>query len=221
LLTAAPTLTLALLAGPVLAGLAGTLLPAFGYLPAIGGDGFSLAPWRALAATPGIWRSVALGLGTGLAATAVAFAAVVLICAALQDTRGFRLVVRLISPLLSVPHAAAAFGLAFLIAPSGWVARLLSPWATGWTAPPDWLIVHDRLGLALVAGLVVKEVPFLMLMTLAALPQADAARARAVAIGLGYGPVTAWLKVVLPRVYPQIRLPVFAVLAYSVSAVEN
>jgi putative thiamine transport system permease protein len=41
-----------------------------------------------------------------------------------------------------------------------------------------------------------------------------------VAIGLGYGPVTAWLKVVLPQVYPQIRLPVFAVLAYSVSAVE-
>src|SRR5918992_4297870 len=37
---------------------------------------------------------------------------------------------------------------------------------------------------------------------------------------LGYGPVQAWLKVVLPLVYPQIRLPVYAVLAYSLSVVD-
>ena len=37
---------------------------------------------------------------------------------------------------------------------------------------------------------------------------------------LGYGPVQAWLKVVLPQVYPQIRLPVYAVLAYSLSVVD-
>ena len=33
-----PVVTLALLVGPILAGLAGTLLPAFGYMPAIGRD---------------------------------------------------------------------------------------------------------------------------------------------------------------------------------------
>jgi putative thiamine transport system permease protein len=37
---------------------------------------------------------------------------------------------------------------------------------------------------------------------------------------LGYGPVQAWLKVVLPLVWPQIRLPVYAVLAYSLSVVD-
>ena len=37
---------------------------------------------------------------------------------------------------------------------------------------------------------------------------------------LGYGPVQAWLKVVLPQVYPQIRLPVYAVLAYALSVVD-
>ena len=47
----------------------------------------------------------------------------------------------------SVPHAAAAFGLAFLIAPSGLIARLLSPELTGWERPPDLLIVNDPLGL--------------------------------------------------------------------------
>ncbi len=34
----APYLVMLLLTGPVLAGLAGTLLPAFSYLPALGGD---------------------------------------------------------------------------------------------------------------------------------------------------------------------------------------
>jgi putative thiamine transport system permease protein len=37
---------------------------------------------------------------------------------------------------------------------------------------------------------------------------------------LGYGPVCAWLKVILPSVYPLIRLPVYAVLAYSMSVVD-
>jgi putative thiamine transport system permease protein len=37
---------------------------------------------------------------------------------------------------------------------------------------------------------------------------------------LGYAPATAWAKVVLPGIYRQIRLPVYAVLAFSLSTVE-
>lgn len=219
-LALAPALTLLVMLGPVAAGLLGTLLPAFGWMPAIGGHALSLEPWRDLLAAPGIGASVRLSLVTGLLATALSLAITVAICAALDGTRLFALVRRALSPLLAVPHAAAAFGLAFLIAPSGWVARALSPWATGWERPPDWLTLHDPHGLALVAGLVVKEVPFLLLMTLAALGQAEARGARLVAASLGYGAVAGWLKAVLPRVYPQIRLPVYAVLAYSMSVVD-
>ncbi|MEO0821222.1 MAG: ABC transporter permease subunit [Pseudomonadota bacterium] len=206
--------------GPVAAGLAGTLAPAFGWLPPLGGDAFSLAPWHDLLATPGLGTSVRLSLVTGLAATALSLALTLLICAAFQGSRLFRLIERALSPLLSVPHAAAAFGLAFLIAPSGWIARAVSPWATGWERPPDLLTTNDPAGLALIAGLVAKEVPFLLLMTLAALAQADARRMRLAGLTLGYGPVAAWLAGVLPRIYPQIRLPVYAVLAYSMSVVD-
>ena len=97
---------------------------------------------------------------------------------------------------------------------------MASPWATGWDRPPDIAIVQDPWGLALIAGLVIKEVPFLLLMTLAALGQVDARRTRLVASGLGYGRVSGWLKTVFPRIYPQIRLPVYAVLAYSMSVVD-
>jgi len=45
-LRAVPVVTVALFLVPIAAGLAGTLLPAFGYLPAIGGHTLNLDPWR-------------------------------------------------------------------------------------------------------------------------------------------------------------------------------
>ena len=44
---------------PVAAGLLGTLLPAFGLLPALGGRAASLEPWRVLLAQPGASCSAA------------------------------------------------------------------------------------------------------------------------------------------------------------------
>ncbi|MCU0912425.1 MAG: ABC transporter permease subunit [Rhodobacteraceae bacterium] len=220
LLPFAPALTLTLMLLPVAAGLAFTALPAFGWLPALGGTALTLQPFRDLAAWPGFGTAVRLSFTTGLAATAMSLAITILILAGWQGTRAFRALERALSPLLSVPHAAAAFGLAFLIAPSGWIARALSPWATGWDRPPDLLIVQDPGGLALTLGLVVKEVPFLLLMALAALTQARATERLTLARALGYRRATGWLKTVLPAVYRQIRLPVYAVLAYSMSVVD-
>ena len=125
-----------------------------------------------------------------------------------------------IAPVLAAPHSALAIGLAFLIAPSGWLVRLVSPGLTGWSVPPDVSTVGHPSGWALIAGLLIKEVPYLMLMTLGALNQVAAQPHMAAARALGYGPVQAYLKVLLPQVYPQIRLPVYAVLAFSLSVVD-
>ena len=65
----APTLTVASFALPIAAGLAGTIAPAFGYLPAIGGKGFTLDAWRELVACPGFASSLKLTLATGFGAT--------------------------------------------------------------------------------------------------------------------------------------------------------
>jgi putative thiamine transport system permease protein len=220
LLPLLPALTLLAMLGPVVAGLWGTVLPAFGHLPAAGLTGPSLDPFRDLFGWAGLPRAVMLSVFTGMLATLVSLTIVMLVTAGWSGSRPFRVLERLLSPLLSVPHAAAAFGLAFLIAPSGWLARLASPHLTGWDRPPDLLIVQDQWGLAMTAGLIVKEVPFLLLITLAALGQADAPRSLQVAQALGYGRVTGWLKTVFPRVYVQIRLPVYVVLAYAMSVVD-
>ena len=171
-------------------------------------------------ATPGLGASVRLTLTSGVLATLLALAVVIGFVAAAQGTRTMARVRRFLAPLLAVPHVAVAIGLAFLIAPSGWAARLVSPWLTGWEVPPALTTVQDPYGLALTAALVVKEVPYLLLMTLAALDQTRADKRLAVARSLGYGPMTAWLKTVLPAVYGQIRLPIYAVLAFSLSVVD-
>ncbi|SHH09648.1 putative thiamine transport system permease protein [Cognatiyoonia sediminum] len=219
-LPALPLLTVLVMLGPVLAGLWGTVLPAFGHFPVAGLTGPNLSGFQSLLDWPGLPRSVLLSVFTGFASTLIALSIVMLVTAGWSGTKAFQTLERLLSPLLSVPHAAAAFGLAFLIAPSGWLSRLFSPWLTGWDRPPDLLIVNDQWGLAMTTGLVVKEVPFLLLMTLAALGQAEAARSRTIASALGYGRVTGWLKTVFPRVYAQIRLPVYVVLAYAMSVVD-
>ena len=197
------------MAGPGIAGLAGNVLPLIG-TDAIG----RLLAW------PGLGGAVRLSVVTGVVSTLCAVAISLAIVAALQGGRRFGLLMHALSPLLALPHAAAALGLAFLIAPSGWIVRLLSPWATGWATPPDLLILNDPGGIALTLGLVVKEVPFLLLMLLAALPQADATRRMMLTQSLGYGRVSGWLLAVLPAVWPQLRLPVYAVLGYAMTSVD-
>ncbi|WP_166417105.1 ABC transporter permease [Cochlodiniinecator piscidefendens] len=206
--------------GPVLAGLAGTLAPAFGYLPAVGATEFSLAPFQDLFDWRGFWPAVWLSVFVGIVSAVLSLSVVVMIVASLQGSAFFTFVHKMLSPLLAVPHAAAAFGIAFLIAPSGWASRLVSPWLTGWNRPPDLLIVQDPWGLSLIAGLVAKEIPFLLLMMIAAMGQVDFNRSITVARSLGYRREVAWLKVIFPRVYKQIRLPVYVVLAFSLSVVD-
>lgn len=140
--------------------------------------------------------------------------------AAADSSRSLRFIRRVMAPLLALPHAAAAFGIAFLIAPSGWIARAVSPWASGWKQPPDLLIFQDPHGFALTLGLILKEVPFLLLMALAYLPQTNAPARLQLARSLGYAPLTAWFKVVAPALYPLIRLPVYAVIAYASSTID-
>ena len=70
----APGLATSVLAGPVIIGLLFVLLPAFGYLPALGGTSFSLDPWRRLIAEPGVWRGAMISLAAGLITGAVSLA---------------------------------------------------------------------------------------------------------------------------------------------------
>ena len=216
----APPLAILVLLGPLAFGLLSTTLPAFGYLPSLGSHTFTTQIFSDLFTTSGFYRSVCLSLMVGLITPLVSLCIVMSFLSGWLGTRVFRPVQNLISPLLALPHAAAAFGLAFLIMPSGFILRLFSPWATGSVRPPDLFIVNDPYCLSMMAGLIIKEIPFLLLVSLAALPQIERHRSFMITQSFGYGRMMGFFLTTCPLIYRQIRLAVFAVIAYAGSVVD-
>ena len=211
---------LACLATPIIVGLLGVFLPAFGYFPALGGHRLNLGPATMFLATPGLGRATLTALAVGLAATALSlFLAFALLAAAGSWLRRSGLQ-RLMGPLIAVPHSAMAIGILFLLAPSGWLMRLISPELTGFIRPPMVALVPDQNGVALTFALLAKEIPFILLVSLSAISTLPTQKIRHVGTSLGYSTVTSWWLLILPLVYRQIRLPLFAVLIFSLSVVD-
>lgn len=185
--------------------------------------GLDLAAWHDLLAAPQLWHALALSVWVGIAASVLAIGASAWVLSHCFPYR-WPPVVRLLGPMLAVPHAAFGIGLVFLISPSGWLLRLLSPWASGLDAPPPWPTTQDPWGLGLIAVLVAKEVPFLLWTAAAHLQRADVAlrlrRELELARSLGYSTQSAWWRVVWPQVWPRLRWPMLAVLAYALTVVD-
>ncbi|MGA0973577.1 MAG: ABC transporter permease, partial [Candidatus Puniceispirillaceae bacterium] len=149
-LTALTGLTALLFGLPVLLGLIGIILPAAGYFPALGKTGFSADAAQQFLATPGlIWASW-LSLKTGLLATGLSLIGGFIILAGFTGSKMMVRLRRLLGPLIAIPHSTIAVGMVFLLAPSGWLMRLISPSLTGLSQPPLWGLVPDPAGLALV-----------------------------------------------------------------------
>ncbi len=212
------------LGAPLLLGSALALAPAFTQTSLVanstGQMGQLIPPaFLTLLSTPGIETSAITSLVSGLLTPAISLAIVFLFLAATQGNRIGNAIAKLSAPVLAIPHAAAAFALALLLAPSGVASRVIAS-LLGWDLPPDYLFINDPNGLALILGLVLKEAPFLLLISLAALPSLGAPRRVALARTLGYKPTTAWLLTVAPVLYPLVRLPLFAVIVFASSAVD-
>ena len=220
MLRLAPVLTLLILLAPIGAGLLWTLLPAFGYLPVLGTRDFSLDPWRELFAYAGFRSALWLTLFVGFGASIVSLILAIALCATSVGTRAFEILRAALPPLLATPHVAIAIGFAFLVAPSGLIVRGFSPWATGWERPPGIATVNDAYGLSLIAGLVLKETVYLILMIIAASTQVALGPMLQAASALGYGSARGFVAVIMPQIYRQIRLPIYAVLAFSLANVE-
>ncbi len=213
---------------PMVFGLAGVVLPAMGLgpwpenlspdiarqVPAL------LVPAGQLLAEPGLFKSLGTTLFTGFTATLISLALSFTIVTFTFQSSWWAGLRALLAPVLSIPHVAFAIGFAFLFSPSGWLARLFTPWLTGWAYPPDVQVIQDPMGISLTLAMVFKETPFLLLMSMAGLSQIAVDRQLWIGRAMGYRPHRVWTKVLLPQLYPMIRLPVLAVLAYSLSVVD-
>lgn len=179
--------------------------------------------WVRLFADPALPKSLGLSVFVGAMATGLSLLVTLWLVTHLHGTRAWQRIERTLGAVLAVPHAAFAIGLALLLMPSGLLLRLAAPWA-GWESPPDVATVHDAFGLALVLGLVLKEVPFLLWNVAAQLrPAAQAAQLRQALLtgqAMGYAPASVWWRVLWPQLLPRLTLPLLAVWAYGVSVVD-
>jgi putative thiamine transport system permease protein len=204
---------------PTLAGLAGVLAPAFGWLPALGFTEPSLAPLARVLAMPGLAQSAAMSLAVGILSTTIALLLAVAITAGLESRPISRWLERSAAPLIAVPHLSIAIGAAFLLAPSGWLVRLVAA-PLGLTNPPSFTYGAGYDLLVLGAVLVLKETPFLVAVLVAVARSLDARRSLSLARSLGYGDVEARLKLLAPEWLARSRLAVAAGLVYGIGNVE-
>jgi putative thiamine transport system permease protein len=209
----------ALLAPPLLL----FALPIAAALPVALWQGLAPDAWRALADDALLPRALLLSLGTALASTLAATLLALWFVTHLHGTRAWARIARALGPLLAVPHAAFAIGLALLVMPAGVLARLFAL-PLGWTTPPDWPTVNDPWGLGLTLVLVAKETPFLLWNLVALLARPELAlQVRgwlASARTLGYRDGAAWARLLWPLLLPRLAWPLLAVLAYGLTVVD-
>lgn len=179
--------------------------------------------WRALFADPQLPSALALSVGTAAVSTLLALLACLGLVTHLARSPLWPQLSRALGPMLALPHAAFAIGLALLLMPAGLLARLIAPVA-GWVAPPDWSTVNDPHGAALTAVLLCKELPFLLWNTAALLARPDVAQSLrgwlASGVTLGYRPAAVWWRVLWPLLLPRLAWPLLAVLAYGLTVVD-
>jgi putative thiamine transport system permease protein len=179
--------------------------------------------WSRLCADTQFMPALRLGVWVGAASTLLAAGCTVAIVTRVHGTPSWQRLQAMLPALLAVPHAAFAIGLALLVMPSGLVARLLAPLA-GWTSPPDVATVQDPWGLALIAGLVLKEVPFLLWSVAAQWRHVGQGalleRQLQTAAAMGYARSAAWGRVLWPQLLPRLALPLAAVWAYGLTVVD-
>ena len=93
-------------------------------LPVALAQAVDAAAWRALLADPQLPRALALSIGSAIVSTALALALCMAIVTHLHGTPLWPRLARALGPMLALPHAAFAIGLALLVMPAGVIARL-------------------------------------------------------------------------------------------------
>jgi len=220
LLSLFPKFTVFLLILPVLSGVIGVLLPSLGFFPVIGGDIWGLHVFHELFNYSLFWKSLSLTFFTACISCVVSFFLALNIVGSGLVSKIQTKLQNFLIPVLAIPHASMALGLAFLISPGGWLMRV-GFWIFGIEGPPpDWEIFSNSWGGALILGLILKETPFLILMILVVMEPMPVNDYIRIARSMGYGVKEAWWRVVVPQLIPKLRLPFFAVLAYAISSVD-
>ncbi|MGF1755582.1 thiamine ABC transporter permease [Vibrio makurazakiensis] len=209
---------------PTIPGISGVLLAAFGYIPPIGLSEFSFNGFREVFGWEGVFTSIGLTVFTTLLSSYVACFLTFSILQRCWGSKAWKRIELSLSPLLAMPHVAFAIGFAFLFSPTGVIARLTTnlfddSWLNVGSSSLS-LLIKDEYGLGLALALAIKEIPFLLLMSIPILSQLKVDQTTKVSASLGYSNQQMWWKCIFPQWLKKMRFPMLAVLAYSLSVVD-
>ena len=205
---------------PIFFGFIGFFLPSFGYFPVLDKYDFNLSYFIISFEMPGILKSILLSFFTGFCSTILALFFSQLILSYFFNTKTYNYLKYFISPFLALPHITMAVGIIFLFSPSGLFFRLISPWLTGFERPPNFFIIPDEYGFFLILGLVLKEIPFFILISLSALEQLPTTKIFKIGKTLQHSSFSIWAMIIFPLIYKKIRLVIFIVIAFSASVID-
>ncbi|HGS4818605.1 TPA: ABC transporter permease [Vibrio cholerae] len=206
---------------PILPGLAGVLISASGYLPVLGHHHVSWQGFSQVWQWQGVEYALLLSVTSTLFSTYLALLMSFAILQRFWFHPRWKRIENSLSILLALPHVAFAIGFAFLFASTGWLARLLY---YGFELRDNsqevtWL-VHDPYAIGLTIALALKEVPFILLISLPILQQLNLTKMKMLSASLGYSEPQMWWKIVFPQWLRKIRFTLFAVAAYAISVVD-
>ena len=205
---------------PTFFGFLGFFLPSFGYFPIIGHHNFDLSYFYSSFNLPGILKSFKLSIFTGFCSTILALFFSQVILLNFFQTKIYNYIRMIIAPLLAVPHITMAVGLIFLFSPSGLIFRLTSPWLTGFDRPPNFFIIPDEYGVFLILGLLLKETPFFLLLSMSAIEQLPTRQVFNVGKSLQHSSFSTWFILIFPLIYKKLRLVIFIVIAFAASVID-
>ena len=205
---------------PIIFGILGFFMPSFGYFPILDKHQFNLDYFYISSNIPGISKSIILSFFTGFLSTILALFFSQLIILSIFRSRIYSFLKIIISPLLALPHVTMAIGLLFIFSPSGLFLRFFSPWLTGFERPPNIFIIPDDYGFFLILGLVLKEIPFFILVSISAIEQFSARKFFNLGKSLQHTTFSVWCVLLFPLIYRRIRLIVFIVIAFAASVVD-
>ena len=201
-------------------GLALAMAESLGYFAPTGENSFTLRHYVELSRDSEIYASLWLTLKLATTATAISACCALALALGLRElARRSRTVNLLLQIPVAMPHLAMAGALITLIAPSGLLAR--AAYAAGFIEQPaDFpALINDRYGIGIVLAYVLKEVPFITLMTLALLARLGDEYEQAARV-LG---ASAWQRfryVTLPLIAPAVISSSLMVFAFIFGAFE-
>ena len=211
---------LAVIGGLFAGGLALATTQSLGYFAPTGESALTFRHYASLDADHEIYASLWLTLKLAAAATVISAVAGSALAFGLRNVaRRSRAINLLLQIPLSVPHLAMAGALITVIAPSGLLAR--GAYALGLIQQPaDFpTLINDRYGAGIVLAYVLKEAPFIALMTLALLARLGDEYEQAARV-LGASAWQRFRHVTAPLVAPAVVSSSLMVFAFIFGAFE-